>query len=65
MLYIIILIYDNITLRKYAKSSYTTGILLMLITMMFFTGEYITANSIIVTLLSMAIYILIKKNLMK
>ena len=61
MLYIIILIYDNITLRKYAKSSYTTGILLMLIIMMFFTGEYITANSIILTLLSMAIYILIKK----
>ena len=61
MLYIIILIYDNITLRKYAKSSYTTGILLMLITMIFFTEEYITANAIIVTLLAMAIYTLIIK----
>lgn len=61
IMYIIILIYDNITLKKYAKSTYTTGILLMLITMIFFTGEYITVNAIVVTLLAMAIYILIGK----
>lgn len=61
IMYIIILIYDNITLKKYAKSTYTTGILLMLVTMVFFTGEYITANAIVVTLLAMSIYILIGK----
>ena len=61
ILYIIVLIFDTITLKKYAKNSYVTGILLMLITMVVFTGEYITANSIIFTLLSIAIYILIYK----
>ena len=33
----------------------------MLMVMVFFTGEYITANSVILTLLSMAIYILLFK----
>ncbi len=33
ILYIIVLIFDTITLKKYAKNSYVTGILLMIITM--------------------------------
>ena len=61
ILYIVILILDTITLRWYAKNSYTLGILLMLVTMAIFTGEYITVNAIIVTLLSTLFYILIKK----
>ena len=61
ILYIVILILDTITLRWHAKNSYTLGILLMLVTMAIFTGEYITVNAIIVTLLSTLFYILIKK----
>ena len=61
ILYILILLFDTITLKKFAKSTYLDGILLMLVTMCVFTGEYVTANAIIVTLLAMAIYILLYK----
>ncbi len=61
ILYILILLLDTITLRWYAKNSYVTGILLMLITMIIFTGEYITAISIIFALLILSFYLLINK----
>jgi len=59
--YIIALLLDTITLKKYAKNSYVTGVLLMIITMAIFTEEYITANAIIFTLLTIAFYILLHK----
>lgn len=59
--YIIVLIIDTITLRRFAKDSYVTGILFILITMAIFTGEYITENAIIFTLLVIFFYILIHK----
>ena len=59
--YIIVLLLDTITLRKHAKSTYLNGILLMIITMAIFTGEYVTASSIIYTLLVIAIYLLLYK----
>lgn len=59
--YIIILLLDTITLKKYAKNSYVTGILLMIITMVIFTGEYITENAIIFTLLAIFFYMLMWK----
>lgn len=61
VLYILILIWDTITLKKFAKSTYINGILLMLVTCIIFTQEYITAISVIVTLLSIAIYLLLYK----
>jgi len=61
ILYIIILMFDKITLRKYRKNNYVIKILLMIITMAVFTGEYITATSIEFTLLIIAIYLLIYK----
>ena len=61
VLYIIILIFDTITLKRFAKNSYLTGILLMIITMVIFTNELIVATSIILTLLAIAIYTLISK----
>lgn len=61
VLYIIVLIFDNITLKKYAKSNYLTGILLYIITMIIFTGEYVTATAINLTLLAIAIYIVLYK----
>lgn len=59
--YIILLTLDTVTLKKYAKSRYVNGILLTIITMAIFTGEYVTISSIILTLLAMSIYMLIKK----
>lgn len=59
--YILFLILDTITLRKYAKNSYLNNIILSTIVMVIFTGEYITTNTIIITLLAIAIYILIYK----
>ena len=59
--YIIVLILDTITLREYPKSSYINGLVLMVLTMAIFTGEYIAFNSVILTLLAVAIYILFYK----
>lgn len=59
--YIIVLLLDTITLKRYAKNSYVTGILLMVITMAIFTGEYVTENAIIFTLLAIFFYLLIYK----
>lgn len=59
--YIIVLLLDTITLRKYAKNSYVTGILLMIITMAIFTEEYVTENAIIFTLLVIFFYMLLYK----
>ena len=61
ILYILILTFDTITLKKFAKSTYTDGILLMLVTMAIFTGEYITIATIITTLVAIALYIIICK----
>ncbi len=61
ILYILILIFDTITLKRFAKSTYVDGILLMLVTMIIFTNEFITLSAIIFTLLAMAIYILLYK----
>ena len=61
MCYIIMLTFDTITLKKYAKSTYVNGILISIITMIIFTGEYVTANAIILTLLTIAIYLLLYK----
>ena len=59
--YIIILFLDTIILRKHAKNSYVTGILLMVITMVIFTTEFVTIHSILLTLLSISFYLLISK----
>lgn len=61
ILYIAILIFDTITLKKKAQSTYTSGILLSVITMVIFTSEYITGLSIVVALLAITIYVLIHK----
>lgn len=59
--YILILILDTITLKKYAKNSYLNGIVLMIVVMGVFTGEYVTVNTIIVTCLAISIYILLQR----
>ena len=61
ILYVLVLILDTITLKRYAQSTYLNGIILTIITMFIFTEEYVTLNTIILTLLTIAIYILIYK----
>ena len=59
--YIIVFILSKITIKKYLKSQYATRLLAIIITMVIFTGEYITENAIIYTLLAIAFYLLIYK----
>ena len=60
-LLLIILILDTIRLKKKAKNSSTYSILMVIIVMAVFTGEYTTIASIVTTLLSVAITLLINK----
>ena len=59
--YAIYLILDNVTLKKYAKNRYLYGIMYTIITMAIFTGAYVFLQTIIATLLTITIYILLKK----
>lgn len=59
--YILILILDTITLKKYAKSKYINGLLIMIIVIAIFTGEFIALSTICFTSLTVAIYILLNK----
>ena len=59
--YIILLILDTITLKKFAKDVYANGILFIVTTMAIFTGENVTINTIILTLLAISAYILFNK----
>lgn len=61
VLFIILLILDTITLKKHAKNNYTYSILITIIIMAIFTGEYVTISSIITTLLATSITLLVKK----
>ncbi len=59
--FILILVLDTITLKKFAKNSYINEILLMLITINIFTNEQILIHTVIITLLAIAIFILINR----
>ncbi len=61
VLFAILLIIDTISLKKHAKNNYTYSILMVIIIMAIFTGEYVTISSIIATLLMMIIYLVAKK----
>lgn len=59
--FFLLLIINTIILKKRAKDNYITSILIILIIMSIFTGEYITICTIIITLLAIVITILLKK----
>ena len=61
VLFIILLLLDTITLKKHAKNNYRYSILITIIIMAIFTGEYVTISSIITTLLATSITLLVKK----
>lgn len=59
--YIIVLILDTVSLKKFAKNRYINGLLFTLITMIIFTGEGITILTVEFTAIIIAIYIIMKK----
>ena len=61
VLYIIVLLLDTVTLKKRAINKYVYSIVLSVITMAIFSGEYATILSVITTLLAIAIYELLIK----
>ena len=61
ILFILLLILDTVILKKYSKDNYTYSILIAIIIMAIFTGEYVTISSIITTLLVISIYLLVKR----
>lgn len=61
ILYVLILILDTISLKRFAKNSYINGILLTFITMGIFTKGYVLLKTTIITLLSIGIYLIINK----
>lgn len=59
---VLILLYiDSTALKKHAENSYTIGVLLLIAIMAIFTGELVTIYTIIITLLSTAFYIILRK----
>ena len=58
---IILLILDRITLKKYAKNSYLNNIILTVIVMSIFTGEFVTFNTIIYTLIAISLTLILHK----
>ena len=61
VMFLIILIADTISLRKHAKDKYTYSILMTVVIMSIFTGEYVTVSTIMATLIVVALYLIIKK----
>ena len=55
------LILDRITLKKYAKNSYLNNIILTVIVMAIFTGEFVTFNTIIYTLIAISVTLILHK----
>ena len=60
-LFIILLLIDTIYIKKKAIDSYPIDILISIIIMLVFTSKYIVINSIITTLIAIAIYLVIEK----
>ena len=59
--YIIILLIDNITLKKYAKNKYIFGLILTTIIMAIMTGEYVAYESVIIVAIAIVIDTIIHK----
>ena len=61
VLFLILLLIDTIYLKKKALDSYPLDILLIIIIMIVFTSEFIVISTVIATLLSIAIYLILRK----
>ena len=60
-LFIILLLIDTINLKKYAKNSYIYSVLMVIVIMAIFTGEYVTINTILATLIFISAYLINKR----
>ena len=61
IIYIVLLLIDSRKTKIERTNSYTISLIFLIIIMAIFTGEFITLNSIILTLLGIAIYIILEK----
>ena len=61
VLFTLLLLLDTITLKKHAKNNYTYSILITIIIMTIFTGEYVTIGSIITVAIAAFITLIINK----
>ena len=61
LLFVLLLLIDTINLKKHAKNSYTYSILMSILIMVIFTGEYVMVSTIITTLLVISIYLIAQK----
>ena len=61
VLFLALLLFDTINLKKKAKISYTNSILIVILIMAIYTEEYVTIASIISTLLMVSLILLLKK----
>ena len=59
--YILVLVLDTITLKKYEKNSYSNAMLSTVVTMAIFTGAGVTISTIIYVLLIISLYMLLVK----
>lgn len=59
--YMLILLIDNITLKKYAKNKYIFGLILATIIMAIITGEYVAYESVIIVAIAIIIDTIINK----
>lgn len=64
-IYAVILIADTIKLRKFAKNSYFYNLILVVITILIFTGERMIVNTLIYTIIAITIVIILKKVFIK
>ena len=60
-LFLILLLIDTINLKKYAKNSYIYSVLMVIVIMAIFTGEYVTINTILATLIFISAYLIDKR----
>ena len=61
VIYVAVLILDVVTLKRYVKNSYVNGVILTVVTMSIFTGEYVTINTLLMTALVVAFSFLLQK----
>lgn len=61
MLFVIFLLLDSIKIKKYNKYSYTYSLLIVVLVMVIFTGEFITGMSIISALGVILLYLVLHK----
>lgn len=61
VLIILILLIDNINTKKKAENNYTIGVIMLITIMLIFTGEFISILTIIMSFVTISIYIIISK----